>query len=333
MASTLDDRSCEACRSRRATERVEDEGAERPYRLCRACAGRLHGFALRPIEWYNLTVAHGPTYLTCDDFYDQDGVAGLHAVPAAPDQRIPDPESLAGSAARLVDYVTTRYRIDARTERALRATDPDALEAEVGRRLGSGRHAPWVAAKVCAHGLGERAGPIVRTLWQEAVGRGDHLGFLTDALIRCLPREEGLRRAFDALSAMDPLRREQQMEVLAPFRAPETLDWIEATVPGRNVRGAWGSLAARSGVGWDRLSTWLANGRPLSLVALDALLATAHAVETPGPDDLIAPGLPDPPARAELDRALAAYAARDPVPRVTQTIERIGNAARLLVRD
>jgi hypothetical protein len=52
------------------------------------------------------------------------------------------------------------------------------------------------------------------------------------------------------------------------------LDWIERTIAQPKLVAAfWGELAAKSGLTWPRAQRWLTSGRPLSLVALDALIA------------------------------------------------------------
>jgi len=67
----MTDHLCQACHSSKVD--VEIPTAAEPdaehYRLCVACADRLESFALRPGEWFNLTVIHGPfTYHLHDDF-------------------------------------------------------------------------------------------------------------------------------------------------------------------------------------------------------------------------------------------------------------------------
>lgn len=63
------------------------------------------------------------------------------------------------------------------------------------------------------------------------------------------------------------------------FRSPAVLDWIEINAPRANVTEDWGRLAALSDLSWSRVQTWLARGRPLSLIALDAL---AECIPRPG---------------------------------------------------
>lgn len=53
----------------------------------------------------------------------------------------------------------------------------------------------------------------------------------------------------------------------------KVLDWIEKNIHRTiNIGHNWGHLAASSYISWDRASKWLTSGRPLSLVALDAIM-------------------------------------------------------------
>jgi len=57
------------------------------------------------------------------------------------------------------------------------------------------------------------------------------------------------------------------------IRSDKTLNWIETSAHRiKSVGGNWGHLAAISYFNWDRAEKWLSLGRPLSLVALDALI-------------------------------------------------------------
>ena len=79
-----------------------------------------------------------------------------------------------------------------------------------------------------------------------------------------------------------------------------------------------GRLAAVSNLKWERVVKWLTSGRPLSLVALDALIACWH-YNTP---ILIrfAPKLLEPAPVDEMNATLDDYLDRDPVPRVRKAV-------------
>ncbi len=57
------------------------------------------------------------------------------------------------------------------------------------------------------------------------------------------------------------------------IRSVKVLDWIEKNTHRIiNVSLSWGHLAASSHFTWDRAEKWLVKGRPLGLIALDALV-------------------------------------------------------------
>jgi hypothetical protein len=66
---------CQACQREPASSTVVNpKGA--PFEVCPACATRIQSYALRPLEWYNLAVIHGPwAFHLHDDFYDARGKA------------------------------------------------------------------------------------------------------------------------------------------------------------------------------------------------------------------------------------------------------------------
>jgi hypothetical protein len=57
------------------------------------------------------------------------------------------------------------------------------------------------------------------------------------------------------------------------IRNEKVLDWIEGNIHRTtNIGINWGHLAASSYLSWERAKEWLMYGRPLSLVALDAIV-------------------------------------------------------------
>lgn len=67
---------CEACEICPAETVDPCEDATSPYYVCSACHTRLHEYALRPLEWYNLAKRHGWfQFLLHEDFYLEDGTA------------------------------------------------------------------------------------------------------------------------------------------------------------------------------------------------------------------------------------------------------------------
>jgi hypothetical protein len=111
------------------------------------------------------------------------------------------------------------------------------------------------------------------------------------------------------------------LELLRPFRSARSLDWLESHMP--NVAAPdWGYLAAVSEFSWSRAKSWLECGRPLSLVALDAMRNMNGNSESPIVQE-VAPILLDPDPYESVDRILREYVARDPAPRVKRAVATI----------
>jgi len=125
--------------------------------------------------------------------------------------------------------------------------------------------------EVCASALREVGADFVRYAW------GDYpatvsLWAVAQATAACLPYREGFSRVTAALTEQAGSKKRDLMSSLGHFHSPEALDWIEQNIF-EPITEAWGYLAAASQMDWPRAERWLAQGRPLSLVAIDALAA------------------------------------------------------------
>ena len=134
----------------------------------------------------------------------------------------------------------------------------------------------------------------------------------------CLPFEEGFALAEAALAAMPDRVRRESFSALAHFRSPRALEWIESNAAEPMVE-AWGYLAAASGFSWPKATQWFEAGRPLSLIAIDALLEIAEP-RTPVLRHH-RPSIGAPASPSDIRRVLEAAASADPVPRVKQRID------------
>jgi cell wall assembly regulator SMI1 len=122
-----------------------------------------------------------------------------------------------------------------------------------------------------------------------------------------LALDAGIDEIYRLLAADSSESRQYACMALGAFRDPSVLDWIEQNVPAL-VTTDWGALAAVSSFTWSRATAWLRSGRPLSLVALDALKESAKT------------GTFEWPPSHEVELALSAYLATDSAPRVKQAI-------------
>ena len=312
---------CEACHLTGGLVEVPASDGP-PFQVCAACADRLRSLSLRPVEWFNLAVLHGPleAYLH-DDFYDDDGTALAPKQPVVDAGRWPAPtldEAARAGLEPLLDFALSRFTLRAPELDALRRWPAQALLDAMRRREAAGPdRVEWVMYELCGLVVGPPAASWIRQAWPT---RHDAFwSVLVPAVAACLPKDEGVELVLAALDAEygDDLGRASWM---SSFGDGRVLDWMERRVRAPGT-GGWGSLAAYSGMTWARAESWLGRGRPLSLVALDALLDCTHHGDqrrARRPMPLLEPG-----PRERMVEVLRRYAERDPVPRVRAAVDAI----------
>lgn len=111
------------------------------------------------------------------------------------------------------------------------------------------------------------------------------------------------------------------------IRSEKVLDWIEKNTHRIvNVGLSWGHLAASSHFTWDRATKWLEKGRPLSLIALDALVFGTTVGERLNQSPWmrqIQPRLTDNPRPEIVAARLQQYLVADSVPRTKDAVRKI----------
>lgn len=134
------------------------------------------------------------------------------------------------------------------------------------------------------------------------------------------------------LATQAPALRSTNAILLAYTGNPAAIDWIDANV-GSPVAGAWGVAAALLGTPWPRILDWLQRGGPHRLMALDTLYAYRKPAVNMSPlEQIAAPVLPQAPARADLDAALAACLAASATPRIQAAVSAITSHAGEILR-
>lgn len=315
---------CEACERNNVEIAEPCDDPNEPYRICNPCYQRLHARALRPLEWYNLAKRHGwYQHLLHDDFYDEDGNADQPEERVEHPERYPAPtlELAMQDAELLLDYSITRWNFSHELVNAWSAFPKSEVLVTIKNRFETTRNAGIRdrILEICASCLAERGMEFVRTAWSHYPNELA-LPSLAEASAACLPYREGYDRVIEALERLDGKHKRNLMFTLGYFRSAETLDWIEENISDP-ISDSWGYLSAASTADWARLKAWIDEGRPLSLVAIDALRAYQQ-LPTPM---LKKRGIriATPPTREELTIVLEEYADRDPVPRVRQRIDSI----------
>jgi hypothetical protein len=312
--------TCEACRQRPVTLVIGDDDSSEPYNVCGECGGRLRHLALRPLEWFNLAAKYGWSKpLLHDDFYDDDGTAQQPETDEYSTAGIlaPTLNEAARSLTGLVDYCMTRWQLDRREYAAFGPFSTDAVLDELKRRAATGnRHVRGVTLTLCANVLEGAAAPWVRAQ-HERFRDANELFAWAEAAARCLPHPEGLDMTIDALGAYSGRELRERKSALLWFCSPVVLDWIERHAPSTNVTTDWGLLAAVSDLAWTRVEGWIAGGRPLSLIALDALTEFIPRAGQAPIVTKLQPKLKGCPDHSTLTRVLQTYMATDAAPRVT----------------
>jgi len=134
------------------------------------------------------------------------------------------------------------------------------------------------------------------------------------------------------LATQAPALRSSNAILLAYTGNPAAIDWIDANI-GSPVAGAWGVAAALLGTPWPRILDWLQRGGAHRLMALDTLRAYRKPAVNMSPlEQIAAPVLPQAPARAELDAALAACLAVSATPRIQAAVSTITQHADDILR-
>src|SRR5882724_1683933 len=273
---------CQACREATSKTEIPCGAKDGAYRLCEECAQRLKHFALRPLEWFNLAALHGPfSYHLHDDFYDEDGKAYQPSEEVVASGKFPSPSlnQIKGDLRRLVDFGMSRWFItkscNSELTDVLRGHEPTLVLKELRERVTASKN-PWIEGRAynlaslvlrheAASWIRERAeihAPETFTNWAFACSQ-------------CLPLLEGFGLVTCKLSTLPKRDVTIFKAALMGFRSERTLDWIESNHFAPIVE-SWGRLAALSQFDWARAIKWLRIGRPLSLIALDALDSCWH---------------------------------------------------------
>jgi hypothetical protein len=302
--------------------------AAKPYRLCFECCDRLKTKALRPLEFFNLTAIHGHGQYLHDDFYDFDtGEATQPDLDVVDAEKFSFPtfEEVKGDLKKLIDYSFVQYFTDDFVFDRLRKFDKREVLKEIDEKVRYNNSINYKAYEIVANVVGQIAGDWAKEQWKN---RNKEEGILVFAelIANCLEFEEAFEIIRTEIEKSDEKYYNNNVSGLLYFRSEKTLDWIE-TQPQRikNVTSSWGQLVASSQFSWQKCEKWLRAGRPLSLVALDALyLCTTNNYA--GQSiwlRKIKPKLTDDATADTIASELQNYLKLDSVPRTKNAVESI----------
>lgn len=95
----------------------------------------------------------------------------------------------------------------------------------------------------------------------------------SDEAIKSYTKENAYNIIIAEIDSCEDRYLNEYIVALNYFRYPKILYWIEINIHRINqVTLNWGHLAASSYFSWSKAKEWLSKGRPLSLIALDALI-------------------------------------------------------------
>jgi cell wall assembly regulator SMI1 len=184
----------------------------------------------------------------------------------------------------------------------VRAMTPADIDRDLAAR--GNRHDETL---VVAKALGRGGEGWARAFLERNASR---LGFRLKVQIvgSCLAADE----AFAWAIAHRPGEDREAVLALGVLRDPRLLAWLEEQTD-LTPKPEWGTTVFRSGLDWPRARAWIGRGRPLSLLALDALAEPARSQH----EQLQPVPVAD---RTELAHVLAQAEASDGVPRVRKSI-------------
>lgn len=250
---------------------VGDAGS--PYQLCTECKERLVNYALRPLELFNLVSIHGHEFYLHDDFYDYEtGEACQPEIEVVDADKFPFPSfaALKNDPKRLLDYSFVQYFTEPQVIRQLQTFDKRELFGLIKEKLAHDVVLQCKAYHIVAAVIGREAEDWAREQWKNR--REGNIMTYAELLSGCLETDEAFLIITKELESYDDNEFYTNISALLYLKSSKTLKWVEQEA-GRikNVSSAFGQLVACSEFDWTCCAKWLDMGRPLSLIALDAL--------------------------------------------------------------
>jgi len=316
---------CESCNINDfEVEQLADEG-HKPYRLCKPCLDRLLNKALRPLEFFNLAAIHGHSFYLHDDFYDYEtGEATQPDIEVLQPDKFPFPdfEQIKNNLNRLIDFAFVQYFTDDNVIKQLKGFDKSETLKTIDKKVKYNTAINYKAYEVVSKVIGKEAKDWLKTEW--ANRKENELLIFAEAISKCFDFDEAFETLTNEIEGKDDKHLTENISALLYFQSDKTLDWIEKVIyRTNNISSNWGTLAATSQFSWETADKWLNVGRPLSLVAIDALLfctTTGNRQNQAFWLQQHPPKLTDNPRPEIIANKLKDYLAKDNVPRTKNAI-------------
>jgi hypothetical protein len=321
---------CESCKTKPSEVNERLNEVLQPYHLCIECHIRLINYALRPLEFFNLAAIHGHSYYLHDDFYDFDtgeamqpkiAVIDVHKFP------FPDLQAIKNNLEKLIDFACVQYGTSTVVIELLKEFEKKSVLDYLSFKVNYNRAINYKTYEIAARVLGLYAVNWVRHQWNNR--KENELLIFAPALAHCLPFDEAFQIVTMQIEQSKESSFAENSAALLYFQSSKTLRWIER-IKDRitNVSTNWGTLSAASEFDWQTAQYWLDSGRPLSLIALDALVyCTKIGDRTTQTLWLIehTPTLLNPSKPEVIANTLKIYLTKDSVPRTKNAIRQIIN--------
>jgi hypothetical protein len=316
---------CESCISNPSDIENILDVAGKPFRLCNNCYHRFIGKSLRPLEYFNLTAIHGHDYYLHDDFYDKKGLA------TQPENEVVDSnlfsfpvlENIKQNLEKLIDFATVEYFTSERVIDLLKEHDKEKILEAIDKKIKTSRAINYKAYEIVARTLGNYAAGWIRHEWDNR--KVDEIIIFSEAIAKCLPFDEGFILITEEIEKAENKYLSDLIEALLYFQNNITLKWIESIKDRiENIHTNWGVLAASSNFDWPTAYKWIKSGRPLSIIALDALMYCSTKNDRQNQSFWLQK---NPPRLLNAERPeiivkiLNEYLQKDNVPRIRNTIE------------
>lgn len=155
----------------------------------------------------------------------------------------------------------------------------------------------------------------------------DEFVFRSEGISKTLDKDEAYKIISAEIDNCEDRYLHEYITALNFIRHEKVLDWIELSSRRiTNITLSWGHLAASSHFNWNRAEEWLSKGRPLSLIALDALVFCTTIGERLNQSPWmrqIQPTLIDKPKPEIVAKRLQWYLTIDNAPRAKTVVEQI----------
>ena len=318
---------CQSCKKTSAEVVEACDNPAYPYKICKDCHERLLSKSLYPREYFNLASKHGMTYLLNDDFYNNDGTACDPQIELEVNESLSFPRlAELHDLKSVLDYAIVEWWLSDDVVNAVKKFEKKDILKELDTRIALNKGLSSRIYQLAALTLGNYADEWIVKQWQFRTD--DNFPDFAEALAKCLEPDLGFELYTKQLERIDqPNKLTEAMNGLICFQSKKSLAWIETNVARvSNISDVWGYLAVASQFDWATAHKWLRNGRPLSLIALDALANCAVTSDTQNstlwlknnPQRLLSPGTIE-----EMNNILLKHGESDKVPRVRTKISYI----------